>query len=148
MKDLLHEGFEFGLPEELVKGVSTIELNEVDQGNENYLDQPVCLPVFLSKSVFLDESNHSRSIPLFLHQEFVNHNSLAHSPIYHEHIAIRKGLDEKQFVVLQFQGKNVLERVLKEDNVSLVKLGDLRPGLEEQVYQLHQDLLLHCLVLL
>ena len=134
MKDLLDEGFEFGLPEELVKGVSTVELNEVDQGNENYLNQPVCLPVFLSKSVFLDESNHSRSIPLFLHQQFANNIFLARRPIDHEHIAIRKGLNENQFVVLQFQGKNVLERMLKEDNVFLVKLGDLRPGLEEQVY--------------
>lgn len=37
MEDLLDEWFEFELPEKLIEGVSVIELNEVDQGDNNYL---------------------------------------------------------------------------------------------------------------
>lgn len=56
---MLYEVFEFGLPEELVKGVSNIELYEVDQGNKNDLDEQVCLAISIRKSIFLSESDHS-----------------------------------------------------------------------------------------
>ena len=59
MEDLLDEGFEFELPEELVEGVSAIKLNEVDQGDKNYLCKPIFLFIFVSKSVVLNEGYHS-----------------------------------------------------------------------------------------
>ena len=37
MEGLLDEGFEFELPEEFIEGVSAIELDEIDQGDKNYL---------------------------------------------------------------------------------------------------------------
>lgn len=37
MEDLLDEGLEFELPEELIEGVSVIKLDEVYQGDQNDL---------------------------------------------------------------------------------------------------------------
>lgn len=59
MENLLDEGFEFELPEELIEGVSAIKLNEVDQGDKNYLCKPICLFIFENKSMILNEGYHS-----------------------------------------------------------------------------------------